>query len=216
MPAELCISGPKVKKMHLGNHTSNLRSKGLVIRWLALAGLGLILMNLTPVQAAPKAATLQQRLADISLLHSQLQERIGSAEALREALHKEVKSLRAEILALKKERNIRTYEKGVENSRIRYNLTLIRELKGYIANFNEKIRFLQIGSDKLYYLYHQADDDLRIIHTLSDLKIEALLSQIDGVMTTYLPEAHNLLIDLSRMPYETPERIWEEITKGVV
>lgn len=202
--------------MQIGNQTSNFRWKRLVTRWLALAGLCLILMNLSPVQAATKAASLQQRLADISLLHSQLQERIESAEALRKALHKEVKNLRAEVLTLKKEGQIRTFAQGVEIPRIRYNLTLIRELKGYIANFNEKIRFLQIGSDKLYYLYHQADDDLRIIHTLSDLKIEALLSQIDGVMTTYLPEAHNLLIDLSRIPYETPERIWEELAKGAV
>jgi hypothetical protein len=181
-----------------------------------VAGLCLGFIYLSPVQAATKAASLQQRLADISLLHSQLQERIASAETLRENLYNEVKNLRAEVLALKKERQLRTFAQGVEIPRIRYNLTLIRELKGYIANFNKKIRFLQIGSDKLYYLYHQTDDDLRIIHTLSDLKIEALLSQIDGVMDAYLPEAHNLLIDLSRIPYETPERIWEEITKGAV
>jgi hypothetical protein len=189
-----------------------------VRRWLALtvAGLCFGFIYLSPVQAATKAASLQQRLADISLLHSQLQERIASAETLRETLYNEVKNLRAEVLALKKERQIRTFDQGIEIPRIRYNLTLIRELKGYIANFNEKIRFLQIGADKLYYLYHQTDDDLRIVHTLSDLKIEALLSQIDGVMDAYLPEAHNLLMDLSRIPYESPERIWEEITKGAV
>jgi hypothetical protein len=201
--------------MQMDNQTSKFRWMGWVVRWPVLAGLCLILMYLSPVQAATKAALLQQRLADISLLHSQLQKRVESAEALRETLYKEVKNLGAEILALKKERQIQTFAQGVEIPRVRFNLALIRELNGYIANFNEKIRFLQIGSDKLYYLYHQADDDLRIIHTLSDLKIEALLSQIDGVMDAYLPEAHNLLIDLSRIPYETPEGIWEEITRGV-
>jgi hypothetical protein len=181
-----------------------------------LAGLCLFILNQVPVEAATKTAQLKQRLADISLLHSQLQEKIDSAERLRETLYDEVKKLRAEIVALKKEHQIRTFAEGVEIPRIRYNLTLIRELKGYVANFNEKIRFLQIGSDKLYYLYHQAEDDLRIINTLNDLKIEALQSQIDGVMAAYLPEAHNLLIDLSRIPYETPERIWEEIVSGAI
>lgn len=167
-----------------------------------------------PAHGSTKTAALQQRLADISLLHSQLLERIKSAEELREALYAEVKQLRAEVVAEKKERKIKTFTEGVDIPRIRYNLTLIRELRGYIANFNDKISFLQIGSDKLYYLYHQAEDDLRIIHTLSDLKIEALQSQIDGVMAAYLPEAHNLLIDLNRIPYESPERVWEKILKG--
>lgn len=202
--------------MQIGNQTRRYRHQGGATHWLLLAGVCLILMNFAPAHAATKTASLEQCLADISLLHSQLQERIESAETLREALYKEVKQLRAEVLALKKERHIRTFAAGIEIPRIRYDLTLIRELSGYIANFNAKIRFLKIGSDKLYYLYHQADDDLRIIHTLNDLKIEALLSQIDGVMSAYLPEAHNLLIDLNRIPYETPERIWEEIVKGAV
>lgn len=202
--------------MKLKRQTRSFGWKCLMTRGLGLAALCLFLLNHAPVQAAPKTASLQQRLADISLLHSQLQEKIESAERLREALYEEVKNLRTEIVALKKEYHIQALAEGVEIPRIRYNLTLLRELKGYIANFNEKIRFLQIGSDKLYYLYHQAEDDLRIINTLNDLKIEALQSQIDGVMAAYLPEAHNLLIDLSRIPYETPERIWEEMAKGAI
>jgi hypothetical protein len=181
---------------------------------LIFTALGLAGPGCSPACAATKAAELQQRLADISLLHRQLLERIKSAEALRENLYDEVKQLRTEVVALKKKGKIRNFKEGVEVPRIRYNLTLLRELKGYIANFNEKIDFLQIGSDKLYYLYHQAEDDLRIIHTLNDLKIEALQSQIDGVMEAYLPEAHQLLIDLSRVPYESPQRIWEAIHKG--
>jgi hypothetical protein len=202
--------------MRIGIQTRSFRKAGLVARWLLLVGVGVICIYNAPVRAGTKAAALQQCLADISLLHSQLQERIKSAETLRDALYKEVKELRAEVVALKKEHHIRTFAEGVKIPRVRYNLTLIRELEGYIADFNEKIRYLQIGSDKLYYLYHQADDDLRIIQTLNDLKIEALLSQIDGVMDTFLPEAHNLLIDLSRIPYETPEHIWEKIDKEAV
>jgi hypothetical protein len=190
------------------------KAKAVVLAVLAFVCL--TSLNLPPAHGSTKAAALQQRLADISLLHSQLLERIKSAEALREVLYAEVKQLRAEVVAEKKERKIKTFAEGVDIPRIRYNLTLIRELRGYIANFNDKISFLQIGSDKLYYLYHQAEDDLRIIHTLSDLKIEALQSQIDGVMAAYLPEAHNLLVDLNRIPYESPERVWEKILKGAL
>jgi len=174
----------------------------------------LVSVHALPAEAATKADELQQRLADISLLHGQLQEKIKGAVDLREELYGEVKQLRSEVLSLKKEKKIRSFSEGVEFPRIRYNLTLMRELKGYIANFNDKIRFLQIGSDKLYYLYHQAEDDLRIIHTLNDLKVDALQSQIDGVIAEYLPEAHNLLIDLNRIPYEKPERIWEQLLRG--
>ncbi|MDJ0782197.1 MAG: hypothetical protein QNJ22_09510 [Desulfosarcinaceae bacterium] len=183
-------------------------------RLLLLASLVLCSFAPDTLQAAPPAAALQQRLADISLLHSQLQEKIQNAEALRENLYDEVKSLRSEVLRLKKEKGIRSFADAVEIPRIRYNLTLIREIKGYIANFNDKIRFLRIGSDKLYYLYHQAEDDLRIIHTLNDHKVEALQAQIEGVVEAYLPEAHHLLIDFNRIPYEPPKRIWEEVLRG--
>lgn len=185
----------------------------ILLMLLLLGGL-LGMPHAHPALAATKADELQQRLADISLLHGQLQEKIKSAVDLREELYGEVKQLRTEIISLKKEKKIRTFAEGVDVPRIRYNLTLMRELKGYIANFNDKIRFLQIGSDKLYYLYHQAEDDLRIIHTLNDLKVDALQSQIDGVMGEYLPEAHNLLIDLSRIPYEKPEHIWKQLLSG--
>jgi hypothetical protein len=210
------VTWAEANDMKLLRETKNIRHAALLMGGLLLMGLGLILLSDGPAQAATKAATLEQRLADISLLHNQLQEKIESAEGLREALYSEVKKLRIEVIRLKKAHHIRTFAQGVKIPRIRYNLTLLRELNGYIANFNEKIRFLKIGSDKLYYLYHQAEDDLRIVHTLNDLKIEALLSQIDGVMGAYLPEAHNLLIDLSSIPYETPEHIWEEIAKGAV
>lgn len=181
---------------------------------LLLVGVLLGITDVQPAQAATKAEELQQRLADISLLHGQLQEKIDSAVDIREALYDEVKQLRSEVMTLKKEKRIKTLAEGVDLPRIRYNLTLIRELKGYIANFNDKIRFLQIGSDKLYYLYHQAEDDLRIIHTLNDLKVDALQSQINAVMDEYLPEAHNLLIDLNRIPYEKPEHIWKQLLRG--
>lgn len=189
---------------------------GHLLLRLFLLGVLLGITLADPAQASTKADELQQRLADISLLHGQLQEKIKSAVDLREELYVEIKQLGAEVLSIKEEKKVRTFTEGVDIPRIRYNLTLIRELKGYIANFNDKIRFLQIGADKLYYLYHQAEDDLRIIHTLNDLKIDALQSQIDGVMGEYLPEAHNLLIDLNRIPYEKPERIWEQVVRNQI
>jgi hypothetical protein len=156
-------------------------------------------------------ADLQQKMAEISLLQSQINERKSEAIEIREKLYMQLSDLTTEIKTILDQEKIKTFESAKEVPRIYHNIQLSSEIYAYISQFNQKIRFYQIGQDKLDYLYQQADDDLKIINTLTHLKIEALLTQIDAVIFEYLPEAHRILISLDNMNSIDAKTVWNKI-----
>lgn len=160
-----------------------------------------------------RVTDLQQKMADISLLQSQLNERKNEAIEIREKLYGHLSALNQEIESITAREKINSFKAAGHHPRIRNNLQLCSEIFYYIDQFNQKIRFFQIGQDKLDYLYQQADDDLKIINTLTHLKIEALLAQIDAVVFEYLPEAHRILIDFDTFTNVSLETVWEKITR---
>lgn len=161
--------------------------------------------------ADDRAAALQQKMADINLLQNQLNERKSEAIEIREKLYTHLSTLKAEIETVAAKENINEFKTAQNIPRIRYNMRLIAEILSYIDQFNQKIRYFQIGQDKLEYLYQQADDDLKIINTLTNLKIEALVSQIDVIVFEYLPEAHRILITLDALNVINAETVWRKI-----
>ncbi len=184
----------------------------------ALQALILLFILMSVIAGRPSGASgadntsaLRQKMADISLLQSQLNERKREAIDIREALYRHLSVLRSEIEGLVDQEKITAFKTAQYYPRIRYNLQLSGEVLAYIDQFNQKISFYQIGQDKLDYLYQQADDDLKIINTLTHLKIEALLAQIDVVIFEYLPEAHRILISLNELEIDGADTIWKKI-----
>jgi hypothetical protein len=171
----------------------------------------LCLIISTPAIARERVTELQQKIADINLLQSQLNERKNDAVKIRENLYHHLSTLRTEIETITTQKRIKTFNGAKAHSRVFYNLQLSAEIHSYIGQINQKIRSYQIGLDKLDYLYQLADDDLKIINTLTNLKIEALLIQIDAVISEYLPEAHRILISLKNLDSVEPVMIWKKI-----
>jgi len=167
-----------------------------------------------PAVAGERITALQQKIADISLLQSQLNERKNDAIKIRENLYQHLFTLRTEIETITTQRKIKTFNSAKTHPRVFHNLQLSAEIHSYIGQINQKVRFYQIGLDKLDYLYQLADDDLKIINTLTNLKIEALLIQIDAVISEYLPEAHRILISLENLDIADTAMIWKKIIRN--
>ncbi len=174
----------------------------------------LILAPENSVFGEERVADLQQKLAEISLLQNQLNERKSEAIAIREKLYLQLANLTKEIKTIITQEKITSYSSSLANPRVRHNLKLSAEISNYIDQFNQKIRFYQIGQDKLDYLFQRADDDLKIIHTLTNLKIEALLVQIEAVIFEYLPEAHRILIHLDDLEKIDTSMIWKKVNQN--
>jgi hypothetical protein len=161
-----------------------------------------------------KSTVLQQKIADISLLQSQLNERKNDALKIRENLYQHLFTLKTEIKTITTQNKIETFNGAKAHPRIFHNLQLSAEIHSYIGQINQKIRAYQIGLDKLDYFYQLADDDLKIINTLTNLKIEALLIQIDVIISEYLPEAHRILISLDNLDNVDTATIWKKIFRN--
>ena len=55
----------------------------------------------------------------------------------------------------------------LDNPRLFYDLMLMGEIQAYIERYTQKIGYYRVACDRLAYLYQQADDDLKIVSTLS-------------------------------------------------
>lgn len=161
--------------------------------------------------ANSKVTELRQKVADIALLHQQLGDRIEQADEMREAFEQQRQLLTDEIAALKNNRNA-TNELSAENElRIHYNKELLRVIATYSSQLEAKIVSFQTGQDKLTYLQKLALDDIRLIDTLKDLEIDALMTQISLVINTYLTEAHTIQLSPVEILSPAPEETWRAV-----
>jgi hypothetical protein len=164
--------------------------------------------------AATKTEQLKQKIADITLLQQQLQDRSKKAEYILDELLVQRNEIVSEVRILVKSLNIQSLEKARKHHRIRHNIELLRLLVAYIDEFDTKVQLYRTGFDRLTYLHQLADDDLRMVSTLSDFQIDALTTQISLVINRYMPEAHTIQIDPRRVLKASDQSVWEGIAKG--
>ena len=186
---------------------------------LSTLGLGLLLGIFAGVwlafpatlSAATKSEQLRQAMADIALLNSQLMQRRADAADIRESLAARCEEFKNEFRRTKSEMAIETESEAKNVPKIWYDMMLIAEIQAYMSRYAQKIRYYRVAIDRLSYLYQQADDDLKIVTTLSGMKIDALLSQTGKILETYLPDAQTLVIQPDSLTFDPPETIWRTL-----
>ena len=105
----------------------------------------------------------------------------------------------------------RSKQEALQHPRILYDLMLMAEIQGYIDRYKKKIGYYRLACDRIGYLYQRADDDLKIVNTLSGMKVEALASQASQLSATYLGEAQTLVIRPDLIMVDSPEKMWERL-----
>jgi hypothetical protein len=158
-----------------------------------------------------KGQQLRRSMAEIALLNGQMAQRKADAVSIREALTDKTTELKNEALQELKENKINTRIDALKNHRIYYNLLLMAEIGAYINRYTQKIAYYRVACDRLSYLYQQADDDLKIVNTLSDLKIDALIGQTEKILNGYLPAAQTIVIDPATLAVDKPENILAQL-----
>jgi hypothetical protein len=166
-----------------------------------------------PATANPKSEELKIKIADISLLRQQLADRSRQAEEIRRALSDQQAFFNNEIVDLCKNQKIKGLKQAQQIPRIRHDIELLRIIASYVDLLDQKIRFYGTGNDKLAYLQQSASDDLKMMATLNDLKIDALSTQISLVVNQYLPEAHIIQIHPQHVEPVPAETVWKQIVQ---
>lgn len=172
----------------------------------------LVLMALaSTVAATAKGEQLRRTMAEIALLNSQMTQRKAEAAGIRDALWTRLGKIKSEAWHEVREKGLKTEAEVLGNPRVRFDLMLMADIRAYTERYTQKIGYYRVACDRLSYLYQQADDDLKIINTLSDLKIDALISQSEKVLDSYLPDAQTIILEPGTLNIEPPEKIWEDL-----
>ena len=177
----------------------------------------LVFMLLAIIAADAKASStktqeLNRKLSEISDLQHVLQEKIATASATRNQLQELISKLAVEIHQRREEENVVSYREALNSSRIHYNIELIRQLTGYTDQLARRITYLQSGNEMLASLAQQIRDDLRLIQTLNDMRIDKLLYRINEVLNEYVAETKKHIFSLESVSWRSSEVIWNEIT----
>ena len=196
---------------HGKNHVKTdipLRQKNFI--W----GLSFILLLLLPGNILAdkfKLSDLTNKMVEISSLRDKVIQRQAQASKLIKQLHQTMIELKAEIKGENKKLRTTACQEAIRNPRVGYNIKLIQKILVYISGLSEKVQYLDIASEELAFLYQQAEDDLKVLETISDMKIERLMSQINQTTQKYQPEANGLSIDITGIVLPPPEEIWNRI-----
>ena len=181
---------------------------------LALTVVCLLLTAPGITKASENGDQLRRIMADISLLNSQLAQRKVDAAHMREELASRLKEITLEVRETARETGVKNGNAAMQIPRIRFNLRLMAEIQAYMDQYARKIRYYRVACDRLGYLYQQADDDLKIVNTLSGMKIDALVSQTEMILSAYLPDAQTLVIHPADMVVAAPETVWGTLAGG--
>ncbi|MDX2451459.1 hypothetical protein [Desulfosarcina sp.] len=163
------------------------------------------------VTANNKAELLRQTMADIALLNSQMAQRKTDAGGIRDALSAQLEAIKTEARREWREKEIDTEAEALKNPRLLYDLMLMAEIQAYIQRYTQKIGDYRAACDRLSYLYQQADDDLKIVSTLSGMKIDALISTAEKILDGYRPEAQTIVIQPNKLTIEASEKMWQAL-----
>lgn len=159
--------------------------------------------------ADSKQVELEQKIADLTLLYNQLQDRMQQAQGLRDALAAQQTMLTSEVQKRLKTRHIQSLQQAQRKLRLHYDIDLLATVLSYIDELDKKLNFYQDGRDSLDYLRQSAEDDLRMTAALNDFKIDALTTQISLVINRYLPEAHFIQIDPQQVKPVSDQNVWK-------
>ena len=172
-----------------------------------------LLISFNPVLARGlKTKALQEKIYEISSLRAKIIDKIDQAVEMRAGLECQLSVLRDEIRSEQTRSGVYSYPEALQNLRIRYNLSLIQVLRAYILRLNERIAYFQNGDEHLKFLAQEIKDDIAIIDTLKDMKIESLTDRINRVLDEFIPETKKPVFDVTDIRMIPVENLWGEIT----
>ena len=172
-----------------------------------------LLISFNPVLAGGlKTKDLQKKIYEISSLRAKIIDKIDQAVEMRIGLECQLAVLRDEIRSEQTRSGIYSYPEALQNLRIRYNLSLIQVLQAYVMRLNERIAYFQNGNEHLKFLAQQIKDDIAIINTLKDMRIDSLTDRINRVLDEFIPETKKAVFDVNDIRMLPVENLWGEIT----
>jgi len=174
-----------------------------LVMWTAVSATGAV--------NTAKMDLLQRKINAVQALLERIDDIHKQAVALQGKLQARATEYTREIRKEKTARALKTFQQAVEVYRVRYNLKLVQQINAYLAAVSERIDFFQQGREQVDFLYQQAEDDLKMVQTLSDLEISKFIGRVDRALEKYTRAADSSLFAIEKIRQEKLEAVWETV-----
>ncbi len=176
----------------------------------------MILLAALVLLSAPAAATsgtqqLEEKMNQIIALQKRISEKITLAEGILRQLDEQLDGLAVEIQDQRLRAGVLAYRDAVRLQGLDYRLRLAQQLLSYIGQLQEKIALFRDGSRQLTFLYQEATDDLKIIQTLSHLRLDDFIARTDRVVAYLQGELSAHLVKAAGVRYQHTAATWEAV-----
>lgn len=161
-----------------------------------------------------KLDLLQQRINEIQALQTRMDDIRSQAVALQGALQGKADAYSKEIQKEQADRDLKNYQQAIKVYRVRYNLKLMQQITAYLAAVSERITFFQEGREQVDFLFQQAQDDLKMVQTLSDMEITGFIDRMDQVLAKYEKAVNSRLFDIENIQQAELEALWHSISNS--
>ena len=159
-----------------------------------------------------KLDLLQQRINEIQALQTRMDDMRSQAVALQSTLQGKADTYSKEIRKEQADRDLKNYQQAIKVYRVRYNLKLVQQINAYLAAVSKRIAFFQEGRERVDFLYQQAQDDLKMVQTLSDMEIAGFIDRMDQVLAKYEKAVNSSLFDIEKIQQPELEALWHSIS----
>ena len=129
---------------------------------------------------------------------------------IRDYLEDSIDTLKQEILGIQRSKNITSYAKAVQFPRIRYNLSLLGQLRSYEVRLHERVEELKAVGAELSYLYQLLADDLKILKTVNHIEPTERLNKVEEVILNHSWLDQPYLFEKEGLVFTKPRKIWTD------
>ena len=175
----------------------------MLVAWILLVSSGMA--------AEFKAAELQRKAEEIASLRVTIAEKVNRAKDMRRQMTELMNEYVKEIRHEKNRWQLSSYRNAVGNPRIAYDLQLLQQLQAYISELDKRILYFKQAGQVLEHYFRQINDDLMMIRTLDDFRVDQLISRINNALDEYIPATIKKTVHVDRLQLKDTEIIWQEI-----
>ena len=167
------------------------------------------------VQPSSQNETIENKIVELDELRNKLIDRKQEVITGEIRYQHSIISLKREIFHEAKKGKLTDFEQAKKTSpRISYDISLIQSEGAYINKLMEIESRVSSGIYQLEYLERRAIDDFYLVNLVQNKAIDDLIKEIDKVISSYLPDAQKLVINVDVNTMQTPEQIWADILSG--
>lgn len=178
---------------------------------VTIVSLGVCSFTFGAVNVA-KLDLLQQRINEIQALQTRMDDIRSQAVALQSTLQGKADTYSKEIRKEQADRDLKNYQQAIKVYRVRFNLKLVQQINAYLAAVSERIVFFQEGREQVDFLYQQAQDDLKMVQTLSNMEIAGFIDRMDQVLSKYEKAVNSSLFDIEKIQQPELKALWQAIS----